>query len=133
MPESILKEEIKAKLRNLNVYTQLAQEVASKQRDLEAIRRLTNVAIDYENLPALLGLAKVNRFVVSQELVLGDRLKVVARKAAEGSTAAIELFLLLRSELQPEQLRVFQRLAQLSILKTSLRLRGRALHHRSFL
>ncbi|OLS26950.1 MAG: hypothetical protein HeimC3_06080 [Candidatus Heimdallarchaeota archaeon LC_3] len=94
--------------------------------DSGAVERLTETAIESENLPALVSLAKINRYAVSNTLDL-DSLTSLGRIAGKGGVVSSRLYFVMRGVLDPKRRRVFRRLARTSLLKQSLRIAGEGL------
>ncbi|MHA2364713.1 MAG: vWA domain-containing protein [Candidatus Hodarchaeales archaeon] len=92
----------------------------------ETVERLSESAINSENLPALMSLAKINKKAVSNSLRL-DRLTSLGRIAGKGGVISSRLYFVMRGELDPKRRRVFRRLARTSLLKQSLRIAGEGL------
>ena len=94
--------------------------------DSPSVERLTETAIDSENLPALVSLSKVNRYAVSNVLEM-DRLTSLGRIAGKGGIVSSRLYFVMRGVLDPKRRRIFRRLARTSLLKLSLRIAGEGL------
>lgn len=102
----------------------LPSDMESLNRD--AVERLTESALDSENMPALMSLAKLNRKIVANSLKL-DRLQSLGRVAGKGGVISSRLYFVMRGELDPKRKRVFRRLARTALLKQSLRIAGEGL------
>ena len=94
--------------------------------DKESVQKLTESAIQSENMPALMSLAKVNRKVVSNTLQL-DKLVSLGRVAGKGGVVSSRLYFMVRGELDNRRRRVFRRMARTALLKQSLRIAGEGL------
>ena len=94
--------------------------------DIASIERLTESAVEHENLPALMSLAKINKYAVSNTLT-PDRLVSLGRMSGQGGIYTPKLYFVMRGELDPKRRRVFRRLARTAILKQSLRIAGEGL------
>lgn len=94
--------------------------------DRNTIEKLTESAIQSENLPALMSLAKVNKKVVANTLQL-DKLVSLGRVAGKGGVVSSRLYFIIRGELDTKRKRVFRRLARNALLKQSLRIAGEGL------
>ena len=94
--------------------------------DKETVEKLTQSAIQSENLPALMSLAKINKKVVSNSLQL-DKLVSLGRVAGKGGVVSSRLYFMVRGELDVKRKRMFRRLARTSLLKQSLRIAGEGL------
>ena len=92
----------------------------------KAVERLTESAVDSENLPALVSLSKINRYAVSNALNL-ERLTSLGRVAGKGGVVSSRLYFVVRGVLDPKRRRVFRRLARTALLKQSLRIAGEGL------
>jgi len=94
--------------------------------DHAAIERLTETAVDQQNLPALVSLAKVNRYAVSSSLKL-ERMTSLGRMAGKGGVMTPQLYFVMRGVLDKKRRQIFRRLAKVSLLKLSLRIAGEGL------
>lgn len=92
----------------------------------ESVEKLTESAIQSENLPALMSLAKVNKKVVSNTLQL-DKLISLGRVAGKGGVVSSRLYFMVRGEMDTKRKRVFRRMARTALLKQSLRIAGEGL------
>ncbi len=96
------------------------------KRDFTDIKRLAEMALEYENLPALVSLAKSNRFAVSSVLNM-ENLVSLGRIAGRGGIATPQLYFALRGQLDEERRKIFRRFARDSLLRISLRIAGEGL------
>ncbi len=94
--------------------------------DLASIERLTESAIEHENLPALMSLAKINKYAVSNTLN-PERLVSLGRMAGSGGVYTPRLFFVMRGVLDVKRRKILKRLTRSSILKLSLRVASEGL------
>ncbi|MHA1995845.1 MAG: vWA domain-containing protein [Candidatus Hodarchaeales archaeon] len=94
--------------------------------DIASIERLTESAIEHENLPALMSLAKINKYAVSNSLD-PDRLVSLGRVAGSGGVYTPRLFFVMRGVLDRKRRKILKRLTRTSILKLSLRVASEGL------
>ncbi len=94
--------------------------------DLASIERLTESAIEHENLPALMSLAKINKYAVSNTLN-PDRLVSLGRVAGSGGIYTPKLYFVMRGVLDLKRRKILKRLTRTSILKLSLRIASEGL------
>lgn len=94
--------------------------------DLASIERLTESAIEHENLPALMSLAKINKYAVSNTLK-PERLVSLGRVAGSGGVYTPRLFFVMRGVLDVKRRKILKRLTRTSILKLSLRIASEGL------
>lgn len=94
--------------------------------DLASIERLTESAIEHENLPALMSLAKINKYAVSNTLN-PERLVSLGRVAGSGGMYTPRLFFVMRGVLDKKRRKILKRLTRSSILKLSLRIASEGL------
>jgi len=118
----LLEAEIRIKGKSPRIYKKLAQKL-----DYASLVHLSNLAIKYENLSALVNLADINPLAVADALSASEGVQLVRQKISENSTRVPELYFLLRGNLSAKYRTVFRRLARVSILKASLRLSGRGI------
>ncbi|MFX1505033.1 MAG: VWA domain-containing protein [Promethearchaeota archaeon] len=94
--------------------------------DLASIERLTESAIEHENLPALMSLAKINKYAVSNTLNT-DRIVSLGRVAGSGGVYTPRLYFVMRGVLDIKRRAILKRLTRTSILKLSLRVASEGL------
>ena len=94
--------------------------------DLASIERLTEAAIEHENLPALMSLAKINKYAVSNTLNT-ERLISLGRVAGSGGVYTPRLYFVMRGILDIKRRKILKRLTRTSILKLSLRIASEGL------
>ncbi|MHA2343377.1 MAG: hypothetical protein ACXADW_16040 [Candidatus Hodarchaeales archaeon] len=94
--------------------------------DIASLERLTESAIEHENLPALMSLAKINKYAVSNTLN-PDRLVSLGRVAGTGGMYTPRLFFVMRGVLDKKRRKILKRLTRTSILKLSLRIASEGL------
>jgi Mg-chelatase subunit ChlD len=94
--------------------------------DLASIERLTESAIDHENLPALMSLAKINKYAVSNTLN-PERLVSLGRVAGSGGIMTPRFYFVMRGVLDIKRRKILKRLTRTSILKLSLRIASEGL------
>jgi len=121
-PEKLVEAEIVSGTRSAKDYNQMTQGMKYPQ-----IKKMTELAIEYENIPALKGLAKSNQYAIAEALQSNEGVRMLERRAARGEGSAPELFFMLRSNFDPQYRKIYRRLARISILKSSYRVVGRGL------
>lgn len=94
--------------------------------DSAEVQRLTETAIEHENLPALVSLAKINRYAVSNSLSM-DKMISLGRIAGKGGVTTPRFYFVMRGVVDNKRRKIFRRLARTSILKLSLRIAGEGL------
>ncbi len=94
--------------------------------DRASVQRLTETAIEFENLPALMSLAKINKYAVVQKLTM-ENIQRLGRIAGKGGVITPQLYFITRGLLDPKRKRIFRRLARESLLRMSLRIAGQGL------
>lgn len=117
-PEMILEAEIQHG-RNADRFEKLLRE---SNIDSHELRRLSDVAIKYQNKSALEGFARVNRLVVAKSLQTEDGVKLLDRRPTDEKSNAPEIYFLIRNELNSSYKKIYRRLARSAILKLSLRI-----------
>lgn len=119
----LLIEEISLGVAPPYVYAELA-----KNLDYASTRKAAELALKYGNLSAIKGLSKVNPVAVSDALSCPDAALLIARRLSRGDVQSpVELYALLRGNLNRKYKQIFRRLAKIAIIKTSLRISGRGL------
>ena len=121
--EKLLELEIVTGKRNASFYANL-----SKGMDYYQIKKMTELAMQAENFPAIKGLAASNQYAVSEALSSNEGLKLLGRRASTGDSTAPELFFLLRNTLSEQTKPIFRRLARRAILKVAHGILGRGIH-----
>ncbi|MFW9924130.1 MAG: VWA domain-containing protein [Candidatus Thorarchaeota archaeon] len=121
-PEKLVEAEIVSGTKSSNQYNQMTQGMKYPQ-----IKKMTELAMEYDNIPALKGLAKSNQYAVAEALQSNEGIRMLERRAARGEGSAPELFFMLRSNFDPQYRKIYRRLARISILKSSYRVVGRGL------
>lgn len=121
-PEKLVEAEIVAGTRSAEQYQDM-----TKGMKFPKIKKLTDLAIEYDNIPALKGIAKSNQYAVAEALQSNEGVRMLERRAARGEGSAPELFFMLRSNFDPQYRKIYRRLARKSILKSSYRVVGRGL------
>lgn len=121
-PEKLVEAEIISGTRTANQYNQMTKDMKFPQ-----IKKMTDLAIEYDNIPALKGIAKSNQYAVAEALQSNEGVRMLERRAARGEGSAPELFFMLRSNFDPKYRKIYRRLARISILKSSYRVVGRGL------
>ena len=91
------------------------------------LKKMSELAIEYDNIPALRGIAKSNQYAVAEAMQSKEGVRMIERRAARGEGSAPELFFMLRSTFDPQYKKIYRRLARISILKSSYRVVGRGL------
>jgi len=118
-PEFIFEAEIKSQSHNLSYLEKFLKE---SNLDRKKIRKLTDLAIKYQNKPALHTLARINRFVVAEALQHHDAIKLFDRQFTNEQSNAPEIFFIIRNYLNPTYKKIYRRLARSSILHLSLKI-----------
>jgi len=121
-PDKLVEAEIVSGNRTANDYNQMTKNMKYPQ-----IKKMTELAIDYENIPALKGIAKSNQYAVAEALQSNEGVRMIERRAARGEGSAPELFFMLRGSMDENYRKIYRRLARKSILKSSYRVVGRGL------
>ena len=121
-PEKLVEAEIASGTR----YAQQYQDM-TKGMKFPQIKKMTELAIEYDNIPALKGIAKSNQYAVAEALQSNEGVRMLERRAARGEGSAPELFFMLRSNFDPKYRKIYRRLARISVLKSSYRVVGRGL------
>lgn len=91
------------------------------------LKKMSELAIEYDNIPALRGIAKSNQYAVAEAMQSKEGVRMIERRAARGEGSAPELFFMLRSTFDPQYKKIYRRLARISVLKSSYRVVGRGL------
>ncbi len=120
--ESRLKAEIIRGKRNAKLYADLSRGMSFHQ-----IKRMTELAIEMDNMPAIKGLAISNQFAVAEALSSREGIRMLGRKASMGDGSAPELFFMLRSNLSEQTKPIFKRLTRQTILKISRGIVGKGI------
>lgn len=121
-PEKLVEAEIVAGTRSAEQYQDM-----TKGMNFPKIKKMTDLAIEYDNIPALKGIAKSNQYAVAEALQSNEGVRMLERRAARGEGSAPELFFMLRSNFDPQYRKIYRRLARKSVLKSSYRVVGRGL------
>ncbi|MBD3192664.1 MAG: VWA domain-containing protein [Candidatus Heimdallarchaeota archaeon] len=121
-PEKLVEAEIVSGQRASKDYHEM-----TKRMKLPEVKKMSELAVEYENIPALKGLAKSNRYAVAEALQSKEGVRMLERRAARGEGSAPELFFMMRSNLDEKYRKVYRRLARVSVLKSSSRIVGRGL------
>ncbi len=121
-PEKLVQAEIVSCTRSSKDYNQMTKNMSFPQ-----IKKMTELAIEYDNIPALKGIAKSNQYAVAEALQSNEGVRILERRAARGEGSAPELFFMLRSNFNPQYKKIYRRLARKSVLKSSYRVVGRGL------
>ncbi|MGC9780688.1 MAG: hypothetical protein HZR80_15715 [Candidatus Heimdallarchaeota archaeon] len=119
-PEKLVQAEIVSCTRSSKDYNQMTKNMSFPQ-----IKKMTELAIEYDNIPALKGIAKSNQYAVAEALQSNEGVRILERRAARGEGSAPELFFMLRSNFNPQYKKIYRRLARKSVLKSSYRVVGR--------
>jgi len=121
-PDKLVEAEIVSGNRTANDYNKMTQQMKFPQ-----IKKMTELAVDYDNIPALKGIAKSNQYAVAEALQSNEGVRMIERRAARGEGSAPELFFMLRGNMNENYRKIYRRLARISILKSSYRIVGRGL------
>ncbi|HUT81618.1 MAG TPA: vWA domain-containing protein [Candidatus Bathyarchaeia archaeon] len=121
-PERLVQAEIVSGTRGSREYNQMTKGMSFPQ-----IKKMTELAIEYDNMDALRGIAKSNQYAVAEALQSNEGVRMIERRATRGEGSAPELFFMLRSNLNPSYRQIYRRLARISVLKSSYRVVGRGL------
>ena len=121
-PEKLVEAEIASGTRSAQQYQDMTKGMKFPQ-----IKKMTELAIEYDNIPALKGIAKSNQYAVAEALQSNEGVRMLERRAARGEGSAPELFFMLRSNFDPKYRKIYRRLARISVLKSSYRVVGRGL------
>jgi Mg-chelatase subunit ChlD len=121
-PEKLVEAEIVSGSRKSEDYHKMTKNMKYPQ-----IKKMSELAVDYENIPALKGIAKSNRYAVAEALQSNEGVRMIERRATRGEGSAPELFFMMRSNLDKEYRAKYRRLARISVIKSSYRIVGRGL------
>jgi hypothetical protein len=121
-PEKLVEMEIVSGTRSAKDYNQMTQGMKYPQ-----IKKMTDLAIEYENIPAIKGISKSNKYAVAEALQSTEGVRMLERRAARGEGSAPELFFMLRGNFDEKYRKIYRRLARVSVLKSSYRVVGRGL------
>ncbi|MHA1220269.1 MAG: VWA domain-containing protein [Candidatus Heimdallarchaeota archaeon] len=121
-PEKLLEAEIVSGTRSSKDYNHMTQGMSFPQ-----LKKMTELAIEYDNIPALKGIARSNQYAVADAMESNEGVRMVERRATRGEGSAPELFFMIRSLLKPSYRKIYRRLARISVLKSSSRIVGRGL------
>lgn len=91
----------------------------------ELVKDLTTVAIDHENLDALLVLAQIRPYAVRD--MLGNNLRFVIQEADKGNIKVADLFFQLRGVLDEKRKHIFRSMAARTVIKAAIGLAGQKL------
>ncbi len=94
--------------------------------DYVSVERLSESAVDYENLPALMTLTKINKYAVSNTLS-AEKLSSLGRVAGKGGIITPRMYFVMRGILDAQRRQIFRRMARSSLLRMSLRVAGQGL------
>ncbi|MHA1556942.1 MAG: hypothetical protein ACTSPM_08430, partial [Candidatus Heimdallarchaeota archaeon] len=78
-PEKLVEAEIVAGTRSAEQYQDM-----TKGMKFPKIKKLTELAIEYDNIPALKGIAKSNQYAVAEALQSNEGVRMLERRAARG-------------------------------------------------
>jgi hypothetical protein len=121
-PEKLVQAEIVSGTRTSKDYNQMTLGMK-----FPTLKKMSELAIEYDNIPALRGIAKSNQYAVAEALQSKEGVRMIERRAARGEGSAPELFFMLRSNFDPQYRKIYRRLARISVLKSSYRVVGRGL------
>jgi len=121
-PEKLVQAEIVSGTRSAKDYNQMTKGMKFPQ-----LKKLTELAIEHDNIQALKGIARSNQYAVAEALQSNEGVRMIERRAARGEGSAPELFFMLRSNFDPQYKKIYRRLSRVSILKSSYRIVGRGL------
>ncbi|NHJ33745.1 MAG: VWA domain-containing protein [Asgard group archaeon] len=121
-PEKLVQAEIVSGTRSSKDYNNMTQGMK-----FPTLKKMSELAIEYDNIPALRGIAKSNQYAVAEALQSKEGVRMIERRAARGEGSAPELFFMLRSNFDPQYKKIYRRLARISVLKSSYRVVGRGL------
>jgi len=121
--KEILKFEIiRKKKRKPDYYYHLANSLDYKQ-----IKNMTYLAIQHQNLEAIMGLLKSNVYAATDALDTEEGVRFFAEKAKETSLIMPELYFFIRRPISQKYKSIFRRLARQSIIKTSIKIASRGI------
>lgn len=121
-PEKLVQAEIVSGTRTSKDFNQMTQNMK-----YPTLKKMSELAIEYDNIPALRGIAKSNQYAVAEAMQSKEGVRMIERRAARGEGSAPELFFMLRSNFDPQYKKIYRRLARISVLKSSYRVVGRGL------
>jgi len=113
---------IRKKKKKPDYYHHLADSLDYKQ-----IKDLTYLAIEYENLEAIIGLLKSNVYAATDALDCDKGVKFFSEKAKDSATSMAEVYFFIRRPISEKYKNIFRRLARQSILKTSLKITSKGI------
>ena len=88
----------------------------------ELVKRLTSIAIDHENIDALLFFAQIRPYAVRD--VLGNNLRFIMQEADKGNIKVANLFFQLRGVLDEKRRTLFRLMAARTVIRVSIGLAG---------
>ena len=121
-PEKLVEAEIVSGTRSSKDYHEMTKVMKFPQ-----VKKMTELAIEYDNIEALRGIARSNKYAVAEAIQTEDGIRMLEQRATRGEGSAPELFFMLRGNLNPQYKKIYKRLARISILKSSYRIIGRGL------
>ncbi len=113
---------IRKKKKKPDYYFHLANSLDYKQ-----IKNMTFLAIENDNLEAIMGLLKSNVYAATDALDTQEGVKFFAEKSNETNLIMPELYFFIRRPISQKYKGIFRRLARQSILKTSLKISSRGI------
>lgn len=121
-PEKLVEMEIISGNRTTQDYNKM-----TKNMSFPKVKKMTELAMEYDNIPAIKGIAKSNQYAVAEAMQSDQGIRMLERRSARGEGSAPELFFMLRSNLEPKYRKIYRRLARKSVLKSSYRIVGKGL------
>jgi len=113
---------IRKKKKKPDYYKHLANSLDYKQ-----IKDLTYLAIQYENIEAIMGMLKANIYAATDAIDCEDGVRFFSEKAKESPDLMPEVYFFIRRPISGKYKYIFRRLARQSILKTSLKITSKGL------
>ena len=113
---------IRKKKKKPYFYSHLANTLDYKQ-----IKELTYLAIEYENLEAIIGLLKSNVYAATDALDCDEGVRFFSEKTKESSSFMPEIYFFIRRPISEKYRSIFRRLARQSILRMSLNITSKGI------
>jgi len=95
--------------------------------DYKTIQRLTRLAIESDNLDALLGLIKANVYAATDVLNTEEGVQFFSEKVQESGDFMAEIYFFIRRPVSGQYKSIFRRLARQSIIKLSMKITSKGI------
>ena len=113
---------IRKKKKKPDYYRHLANTLDYKER-----REMTNLAVEYKNLEAIMGLLETNVYAATDALDTEDGIKFFMEKSKESGLMMPEIYFFIRRPISEKYKGIFRRLARQSIIKLSLKITSKGI------